>query len=94
MQSIKTRTAAVRAYFYKIADTDAIYVGRVYTDKLKNGLRSVKLDGLYYATKELAVAAAAKASKETGCNVQAVTRQSCMYRYAAATHPYTVRAYV
>lgn len=94
MQNISKRTAIVREYFYKIAKTDAIYIGRVYTDKLRSGLRSVKLEGLYYATKIQAEVAAEKARAATGCDVRAVKRQSCMFKFAATSNPYTIRAYV
>lgn len=92
MQNVKAKTAAVRSYFKQLAKEHE-FTGRIYTDKLKSGLRSVKMWGIFYATRDEAIAAANAASVATGCKFAAIKAQTSSY-YGFDNDNYTIRAYV
>ena len=87
--AIMKRTAVVRKYFIENYGAH-----RIYTDKLKDGVRSVKAfgSGAVWNTREEAQAAAADAAKATGAKWKAVKRQGCAHYIRNVG--YTIRAYV
>jgi hypothetical protein len=86
-QAIMERTEKVRNYLRAQRPNSVIY-----TDKLKDGRRSVKSVGMHYSTLKKAQAAAGAACAATGDVWKAVKRQG--NPYYSGNVGYTIRAYV